>query len=700
MDVWPGNPYPSGATWDGEGTNFTLFSEPADAVDLCLFDPGGETRLRLTERTASVWHGYVPGVGPGQRYGFRVHGAFTPAKGLRCNPAKLLLDPYALAVDGDLDWDASVYGHVADGPDDQPDPRDSAPHVPRAVVVDPLFSWGDDARPWTSWEETVIYEVHVKGFTARHPGVPEHLRGTYAGLASPAAVDHLVKLGVTAVELLPVHHFLSEHHLFAAGLTNYWGYNSVGYFAPHARYSSAGSGGGQVAEFKAMVRALHAAGIEVILDVVYNHTAEADHRGPTVAFRGIDNHTYYRLEADRSRYKNFTGTGNTVDTRHPEVLRLILDSLRYWVVDMHVDGFRFDLAVALARDAHYFDPESAFFDAVHNDPVVSQVKLIAEPWDVGHGGYQVGHYPAPWSEWNDKYRDAVREFWRGGNAPLAEMGYRLTGSSDLYQHSGRQPSASVNFVTAHDGFTLRDLVSYDHKHNEANGEDNRDGANHNRSWNCGVEGDTDDPAVLALRRRQQRNLLATLLLSQGVPMLLGGDEIDRTQRGNNNAYCQDNELSWLDWELDGPALELLGFTRRLTELRRAHPVFRRRRFLQGRSVLGSGLPDVAWFDSGGHEMTPQHWGDVPVRALGMFLNGDEIREPGHRGEHIVDDSFLVVLNAPAAAVFRLPEARWAAALEVVLHTGDPDGATRGETFAPGQELYLEPRSLVLLRKVR
>ncbi len=699
MDVWPGNPHPSGATWDGEGTNFTLYSAVAETVDLCLLGPDGETRVALPEVTAGTWHGYVPGVGPGQRYGFRVHGPFAPAKGLRCNPAKLLVDPYARAIDGDLDWHDSVFGHVAGAAGEEPDPHDSAPHVPCSVVVDGLFPWGSDARPWTSWQDTVIYEVHVKGFTARHPGVPDHLRGTYAGLASPAAVDHLVQLGVTAVELLPVHHFVSEHHLVAHGLSNYWGYNSIGYFAPHAGYSASGATGGQVREFKTMVRSLHAAGIEVILDVVYNHTAEGDHRGPTLGFRGIDNPVYYRLEDDQSRYGNYSGTGNTLDTRHPEVLRLVLDSLRYWVVDMHVDGFRFDLAVALARGDDAFDPRSAFFDAVQNDPVVSQVKLIAEPWDLGHGGYQVGRFPGPWSEWNDKYRDAVREFWRSGDAPLGEMGYRLTGSSDLYEHSGRQPSASINFVTAHDGFTLRDLVSYDRKHNHANGEDNRDGSDNNRSWNCGVEGDTDDAHVLGLRRRQQRNLLATLLLSQGVPMILGGDEIDRTQGGNNNAYCQDNELAWLDWDLDGPALELLDFTRRLIALRRRHPVFRRRRFFHGRSSHGSGLPDIGWFDGEGHEMTPQHWDGGPVRALGMFLNGDEIPEPGPRGEPAVDDSFLVALNGPTEERFRLPGARWARTLEIVLDTADPEGTREGELAAAGQVLYLERRSVVVLRKL-
>jgi isoamylase len=699
VDVWPGNPHPLGAAWDGEGTNFALFSAPADAVDLCLLGPAGEKRLHLPEVTAGVWHGYVPGVGPGQRYGFRVHGKFVPAAGLRCNPSKLLLDPYARAVDGGLDWEGPVYGHRVDGPDDEPDGRDSAAHVPCAVVTDGVFEWGDDEPPATGWHDTVIYEVHVKGFTARHPGVPEHLRGTYAGLASPAALEHLVGLGVTAVELLPVHHFLSERHLAATGLTNYWGYNSIAYFAPHAGYSSSSAAGGQVGEFKSMVRALHAAGIEVILDVVYNHTAEGDHRGPTLAFRGIDNSTYYRLEHDRSRYRNFTGTGNTVDTRHPQVLRLVLDSLRYWMSEMHVDGFRFDLAVALGRGTHNFDPHSRFFDAVRNDPVVSRAKLIAEPWDLGPGGHQVGRFPAPWSEWNDRYRDGVREFWRGGRAPRAEMGYRLTGSSDLYGHSGRQPTASVNFVTAHDGFTLHDLVAYEQKHNEVNGEGNRDGSDHNRSWNCGVEGETDDAEILSLRRRQQRNFLATLLLSEGVPMLLGGDEIDRTQRGNNNAYCQDNELSWFDWDLKEPARELLAFTRRLVELRRHHPVFRRRRHFQGRSTSGSGLPDVGWFDSHGHEMRPEDWGHDSGRALGMFLNGAEIGEVAPRGEPIVDDSFLVILNGAGEGPFRLPGPPWAATLEVVVDTADPGWRREGERLDAAGELYVEARSLVLLRKV-
>jgi isoamylase len=705
--AWPGSPYPLGATWDGEGTNFTIYSEVARSVTLCLFDRAGrERRVRLPEVTAFVWHGYVPGVGPGQRYGFRVDGPYEPHHGLRCNPAKLLIDPYARAIDGELDWHDSVFGYVVGKDDTHRDDRNSAPHVPKSVVADTLFPWGDDQRPRTPWHDTVIYETHVKGFTARHPGVPEALRGTYAGLGSPAAIDHLVSLGVTAVELLPVHHFVSEHELVKRGLSNYWGYNTLGFFAPHAAYSAGGTRGEQVREFKAMVRALHAAGIEVILDVVYNHTAEGNHMGPTLSFRGIDNGAYYRLvEGDRRMYMDYTGTGNTLNARNPEVLHLIMDSLRYWVTDMHVDGFRFDLASALARGFHEVDRLSAFFDLIHQDPVVSQVKLIAEPWDVGEGGYQVGNFPALWTEWNGKYRDAVRDFWRGSDATLAEMGYRLTGSSDLYQADGRRPIASINFVTAHDGFTIRDLVSYNDKHNEANGEDNRDGSDDNRSWNCGVEGETDDPAVLALRRRQQRNFLATLLLSQGVPMMLGGDEMDRSQQGNNNAYCQDNELTWFDWDLDPEAEELLRFTRRVIALRREHPVFRRRSFFQGRPIHGTDLADIGWFGPDGKEMTERQWFGGRVSALGMFLNGQEIAEPGPRGERVVDDSFLVLLNGGHLAVpFRLPDEKWAQTYELVIDTAigytatHPPGLLEGVIIAGGDDVDLEGRSLVVLRK--
>jgi glycogen operon protein len=708
--VWPGLPNPPGTTWDGEGTNFALYSEFATAVELCLFDRGGrETRLPFSEVDAHVWHGYVPGVGPGQRYGYRVHGPYDPANGHRFNPAKLLVDPYARAIDGVLDWDDSVFGYrvspdTAAGDDHVPDPRDSAPHVPKSVVADTLFPWGDDQRPRTPWHETVIYETHVKGFTRRHPAIPEPLRGTYAGLASPPAIEHLLRLGVTAVELLPVHHFVSEHALVQRGLTNYWGYNTLGFFAPHAAYSSAGTTGEQVREFKAMVRSLHGAGIEVILDVVYNHTAEGNHLGPTLCFRGIDNAAYYRLvESDRRLYTDYTGTGNTLNARHPEVLHLIMDSLRYWVTEMHVDGFRFDLASALARGFHEVDRLSAFFDLIHQDPVTSQVKLIAEPWDVGEGGYQVGNFPVLWTEWNGKYRDAVRDFWRARDASLAEMGYRLTGSSDLYQGDGRRPYASINFVTAHDGFTLRDLVSYNHKHNEANGEANRDGTDDNRSWNCGIEGDTDDGAVNALRRRQQRNFLTTLLLSQGVPMLLGGDEMSRTQWGNNNAYCQDNELTWCDWELDDDAEDLLQFTARLIALRRQHPVFRRRRFFQGRPIHGSGLADIGWFAPDGHEMTEPEWLSGRVSALGMFLNGDEIAEPGPRGERIVDESFLVLLNGASFTQFVLPDAKWAQTYELVLDTAIGYAAPHapgleGVGLKGGDEFDLDARSVVVLRK--
>jgi glycogen operon protein len=696
--VWPGRPEPLGATWDGEGTNFALFSEAAEAVELCLFDDGGgEARLPLTEVTAHVWHGYVPGVSPGQHYGYRVHGPYEPARGLRFNPAKLLVDPYARAIDRVPEWDDPIYGYRRGASGDVADPRDSAAHVPWSVVVDTSFPWGDDRQPRTPWHETVIYETHVRGFTARHPDVPEALRGTYAGLAHPAAVEHLTALGVTAVELLPVHHFFSEPFLVERGLRNYWGYNSLGYFAPHARYSSSGRRGEQVREFKALVRTLHAAGIEVILDVVYNHTAEGDQRGPTLSLRGIDNVAYYRLdESDRSRYVDYTGTGNTLNARHPEVLRLIMDSLRYWVTEMHVDGFRFDLASALARGLHEVDRLSSFFDLIHQDPVVSRVKLIAEPWDVGEGGYQVGNFPVLWTEWNGKFRDAVRDFWRGHEPSLAEMGYRLTGSSDLYQADGRRPYASINFVTAHDGFTLHDLVAYNEKHNEANGEANADGTDDNRSWNCGTEGDTDDPAVLELRERQKRNFLATLLLAQGVPMLLAGDELGRTQRGNNNAYCQDNEISWCDWELDASAGALLAFTQRLIELRRAHPVFRRRRFFQGRPIYGSFLADVGWWAPDGHEMTEEEWVSGHVQCLGVFLNGEAIGEPGPRGERVTDDSFLLLLNGGAARVaFVLPDERWAPAYELELDTADDARGSAG--FKAGSTVDLEGRSVVLLR---
>ncbi|MER5208794.1 glycogen debranching protein GlgX [Streptomyces sp. NPDC002825] len=709
--VWPGAPTPLGARCrvgpDGvTGTNFALWAGGAEAVELCLFAADGtETRLPLTELTHEIWHGFVPGVGPGQRYGYRVHGRWDPWTGARWNPAKLLLDPYARAVDGDFALPPEVYGHVRDWPqqhvaDTVRDERDSAPYVPKGVVVHDDDDWSDDRRPKTPWQDSVIYELHVKGFTKQHPGIPEHLRGTYAGLAHPAAIDHLVRLGVTAVELLPVHQFAHEDHLLRRGLRNYWGYNSVGYFAPHAGYSSSGTAGQQVGEFKRMVRALHAAGIEVILDVVYNHTAEAGELGPTLSLKGIDNRGYYRLQSDARRYADYTGCGNTLHVVQPQVLRLITDSLRYWVTEMGVDGFRFDLAAALARSMHDVDMLSPFLAVIAQDPVLRRVKLIAEPWDVGNGGYQVGAFPPLWTEWNDRYRDAVRDFWRGALPDVRDLGYRLSGSSDLYAWGGRRPYASVNFVTAHDGFTLRDLVTYERKHNEANGEGNRDGTHDNRSWNCGTEGETDDPAVNALRLRQQRNLLTTLLLSTGVPMLVAGDEMGRTQGGNNNAYCQDNELGWLDWTLpEDPGREgLLALTRRLLALRNRHPVLRRRAFFSGRPQGADGLRDLAWFTAGGTEMTERDW-YAPTATLGLYLSGRDIPGRDARGEQITDDSFLAVLHAgPRPLDFRLPGPPWAATYELLVDTAaENQSAAPGTRHEGGTTLTVAPRSVVLLR---
>jgi len=674
---WPGRPAPLGATWDGEGTNVALYSPGAEAVDVCLFDADGrETRVPLEESTFHVWHGYLPMVGPGQRYGFRVDGPFDPARGLRYNPGKLLLDPYARAVEGELVLDDAVFGSVPaggrEGGREVQQHQDSAPHVPRSVVVHDAFPWGEDRRPRTPWADTVVYELHVKGFTAQHPDVPPALRGTYAGLAHPAAVAHLQELGVTAVELMPVHHFVSEPHLLRRGLTNYWGYNSVGYFAPHAAYSSSGSGGEQVREFKAMVRALHAAGIEVILDVVYNHTAEGDETGPTLCWRGIDNPAYYRLESDDpARYRDYTGCGNTLDARLPHVLQMVMDSLRYWVTEMHVDGFRFDLASALARSLHDVDKLSAFFDVVQQDPVVSQVKLVAEPWDVGEGGYQVGQFPSLWTEWNGEYRDTVRDVWSGRAHGVRALAYRLAGSSDLYQDDGRRPYASINFVTSHDGFTLRDLTTYEARRNDANGEQGRDGDAHNRAWNCGVEGESEDPAVRTLRLRQARNLLATLLLSTGVPMLSMGDEVRRTQQGNNNAYCQDGPLSWMPWDHDEDAQQLQAFTRRLLALRRAHPVFRQGAFFSGRALGADQVKDLAWFSCAGLELTDEQWFDPTVQTVGMYLDGQGIRTRGARGERVVDDSFLLLLHAGSADQHvALPGLPWASGYDVVLDTAE------------------------------
>jgi glycogen operon protein len=694
IEVWPGRPYPLGATYDGTGTYFSLFSEAADAVELCLFDAdGAETRVPLTEVDGFCWHGYLPRIGIGQRYGFRVHGPWDPAEGERCNPNKLLLDPYAKAVDGGVDWDQACFPYDFGDPDSRND-DDSAPHVPKAVVVSPYFDWGADRSPDVPLHQSVIYELHVKGFTATHPDIPELLRGTYAGLAHPVAIDYLRSLGVTAVELQPVHQFVHDAHLVEQGLRNYWGYNSIGFFAPHNEYSSAGSDGSQVPEFKSMVRALHEADIEIILDVVYNHTAEGNHMGPVLSFKGIDNRAYYRLVPDDlAHYYDTTGTGNSLNMAHPHALQLIMDSLRYWVTEMHVDGFRFDLAATLARQFHDVDRLSAFFDLVQQDPVISQVKLIAEPWDVGEGGYQVGNFPPQWSEWNGRYRDTVRDVWRGEPAIVGELASRLTGSSDLYQSDSRRPSASVNFVTAHDGFTLRDLVSYNEKHNEANGEGNKDGESHNRSWNCGVEGPTDDPAVLGLRARQQRNLLTTLFLSQGVPMLLSGDEAGRTQRGNNNVYCQDNEISWFDWaDIDD---DLLAFTSALVALRREHPVFRRRRWFQGRPLRGTA--DIVWLRPEGTEMTEADWTEGHQTCVGMFLNGQAITSPGPRGERLRDDSFLVLINASPEPRKWSISGPWGDRWHRILDTtnGPPE---EGDEEVAG-EVELGDRSILVLRRL-
>jgi isoamylase len=691
IENWPGRPYPLGAAYDGGGTNFSLFSEMADRVELCLFnEDGAEERIRLEEVDAFCWHAYLPTIAPGQRYGYRVYGPWAPEHGQRCNPAKLLLDPYAKAIEGQVSWNQACFPYNF-GDENSRNDDDSAPFVPRSVVHNPYFDWGNDRPPDMQLNESVIYEVHVKGFTARHPDIPEAQRGTYSGLAHPAAIEHLTGLGVTAVELLPTHQFIHDAHLVERGLRNYWGYNSIGFLAPHNEYAATGQRGEQVAEFKAMVRALHEAGIEVILDVVYNHTAEGNHLGPMLSMKGIDNAAYYRLVADDPRfYYDTTGTGNSLNVRHPHTLQLIMDSLRYWVTEMRVDGFRFDLASALARQFHEVDRLSAFFDLIQQDPVVSQVKLIAEPWDIGEGGYQVGNFPALWSEWNGRYRDTVRDFWRGEPATLGEFGSRLTGSSDLYQADTRHPGASVNFVTAHDGFTVRDLVSYNEKHNEANGEGGTDGSNDNRSWNCGTEGDTDDKEILTLRRRQQRNFLATLLLSQGVTMLLGGDEIGRTQRGNNNGYCQDNEISWYDW--DHVDTDLLEFTRRLIALRRDHPVLRRRRWFQGRSIRGS--IDLGWCRPDGAEMSDDDWDAGSAGSVGLFLNGSAITDRDRRGQRVTDDSFLLLFNAHADAIdWTLPK-QWGQWWELVTETADP--AREGDVLESSTALQVTGRSVVVL----
>jgi glycogen operon protein len=705
-EMWPGRPFPLGAHWDRDGTNFSIFSENAEKVELCLFDPDGEeTRFEMAGRRALNWHCYLPGVGPGQRYGYRVHGPYEPEKGHRFNPAKLLIDPYAKAIEGTVDWehDANVLPYVpnpdTEDADLEIDDEDDSFAMPKSVVIDERFDWQGDRRLEIPFADTIIYETHVKGFTMTHPGVREDLRGTYAGLASEPALQYLKDLGVTAVELLPVHHISDESFLFERGLRNYWGYSTIGYFAPYSEYAATGRLGEQVSEFKGMVKALHQAGIEVILDVVYNHTAEGNHLGPMLSFKGVDNSAYYRLMPDDPRhYMDFTGTGNSLNPVQPSVLRLIMDSLRYFVIDCHVDGFRFDLASALARELYDVDRLSAFFDTIHQDPVLSQVKLIAEPWDVGPGGYQVGNFPVLWSEWNGVYRDAMRDFWRR-HASVGEFAQRLSGSADLYESDGRDPFASINFITAHDGFTLRDLVTYEHKHNEANMEDNQDGTDDNRSWNCGVEGETDDPAIRELRRRQQRNFLVTLFISQGTPMLLGGDELNRTQAGNNNGWCQDSEISWYDWsETGGEAERMRAFTQRLIRLRREHCNFRRESFLRGTEVNGSELPDVWWFRADGRKMTSRDWQHGEA-LLGMFLNGQAILTPGAHGEEIADDSFVVLFNAHEQdRMFKLPRRRMGERWELELCTADPEAQAGSAGYGPQAEVNVTALSITILKR--
>ena len=699
----PGTANFLGATWDPKGTNFALFSENATKVELCLFDAGGaESRYEMQEVYNFVWHTYLTDVMPGQRYGFRVHGPFDPEKGHRFNPNKLLIDPYAIAIEGDVMPGEDIFGYQwsSEDQDLSYSELDSAQQVPKCVVTDPKFNWGKDSQLNIPWHKTVIYEMHVKGFTQQHPDIPKELRGTYAGLAHPAAIKHLKKLGVTAVELMPIHHFHGRPgYLASKGLRNYWGYDSLNYFAPYAGYSASGKSGEQVREFKTMVKALHKAGIEVILDVVYNHTGEGNHQGPTLSFRGIDNAAYYRLvEGNERYYMDYTGCGNSLRMSHPQVLKLIMDSLRYWVQEMHVDGFRFDLASALARELFEVGTLATFFDIIHQDPVISRVKLIAEPWDVGDGGYQVGKFPLLWSEWNGKFRDTVRDFWRGEDSALGEFAYRFTGSADLYEDTGRRPHASINFVTAHDGFTLRDLVSYNHKHNESNGEDNRDGEDHNRSWNCGEEGHTDDEEILALRSQQQRNFLATLMLSQGVPMLLSGDEMGRSQNGNNNTYCHDDELSWINWDLTQQNQSLLRYTRKLIKLIKEHPVFRRRHWFYGREIYGSGISDIGWFNVEG-EVMKDEWTSGYIKTLTVFLNGEEIATPTHRGEQVKDDSFLLMFNAHSESLdFVLPEGTGDRKWRLIIDTYKSEGfVKRTKNYRPKDKVVVSARSLVVLQ---
>jgi isoamylase len=699
---YPGEPYPLGATWDGKGVNFALFANGAEGVELCLFDSPEDqsesVRIKLPERTHQVWHIYIPDLKPGQLYGYRVYGPYEPQAGHRYNPFKLLIDPYAKAIAGKIEWSDALFGYdvTSEEKDLSISTTDSAPFLPKCVVVDPAFDWGDDKAPKIEYHNTIIFETHVRGFTKLHPDIPENIRGTYAAIGHPVTIEYLKKLGITAIELMPVHHFIADRHLVEKGLTNYWGYNTIGFFAPEVRYSSSGVRGEQVVEFKNMVKALHAAGIEVILDVVYNHTAEGNELGPTLSFKGIDNPSYYRLKEDDKRYYfDYTGTGNTLNANLPNVLRLLMDSLRYWILEMHVDGFRFDLASTLARELHEVNKLSAFFDIIHQDPVISQVKLIAEPWDIGEGGYQVGKFPHDWAEWNGKYRDCIRDYWRGADSILGEFAQRFTGSSDLYQGDYRSPTASINFITAHDGFTLNDLVSYNEKRNDANGEDNNDGESHNRSWNCGEEGPTDKEEVNALREQQKRNFLTTLFLSQGVPMLLAGDEISRTQNGNNNAYCQDNEISWTNWDTaDQP---LLNFTSKLIELRKQHPVFCRRRWFQGQPIKGRGLEDIAWFLPEGSEMSDEHWSNHFAKSLAVFLNGHGVHPLGPYGERIVDDNFYVIFNAYHEPIdYKLPAAKYGKNWSEVINTGK--GTVKKEASYKAEDTITAPgRSVVLLQ---
>jgi glycogen operon protein len=703
ITIYPGSPSPLGATWDGNGVNFALYAENATGVDLCLFDsPTGKpetTKIKIKEVTHQVWHAYIPNLKPGQLYGYRVYGPYEPEHGHRFNPNKVLLDPYAKAITGQVDWNDALFGYEMGNPegDTSFSDLDSAPFIPKAVVVDDRFNWEGDSLPRIPYYKTVIYETHVKGFTQLHPDIPEEIRGTYAAIAHPVCIKYLKELGITAIELMPVHHFVSDKILEDKGLKNYWGYNTIGFFAPEVKYSSSGYMGEQVTEFKTMVKELHKAGIEVILDVVYNHTAEGNQLGPTLSFRGIDNASYYRLTEDRRYYMDYTGTGNTLNAQMPSVLKLIMDSLRYWVTEMHVDGFRFDLAATLARELHEVDRLGSFFDIIHQDPIISQAKLIAEPWDIGEGGYQVGKFPPGWAEWNGKYRDCIRDYWRGADSMLAEFAQRFTGSSDLYKNDYRLPTASINFVTAHDGFTLNDLVCYNEKHNDANGEDNNDGESHNRSWNCGAEGPTDNEAINALRAKQKRNFLTTLFLSQGVPMLVSGDELSRTQHGNNNAYCQDNEISWTDWEKADK--ELMQFTRKLIQFRAKHPTFRRRRWFQGQPIKGMGVEDIGWFQPDGSEMSEAHWNQDFAKSMAVFLNGQGIRSVGPKGEQIIDDSFYIVFNAHHEPLnFKLPSRKYGTNWIKVIDTNTSVVSDNSETYNAKESITVESRSIVVLRK--